>query len=108
MSLIQYFKDTRGELRHVSWPTQKQTIIFTVLVALISILMAVYLGVFDYLFSEGLNRFLEVRAENSVIAEPFSIDAIDVNASGDVLVETVPTTGGAPETLMNETPIQAQ
>ncbi len=107
MSLIQYFKDTRGELRHVSWPTQKQTIIFTALVAGISILMAVYLGLFDYLFSEGLNRFLDVRAESVVAPEPFSIDAIDVNASGDVLIETVPTEG-APEAFMNEAPIQAQ
>lgn len=52
---IQYIKDTRGELTHVSWPTQKQTTVFTALVIIISISIALYLGAFDYLFSELLN-----------------------------------------------------
>lgn len=51
---INYLKDTRGELRHVSWPTRTQTIVFTVVVIGISILTSVYLGVFDYLFTRGL------------------------------------------------------
>jgi len=54
---IQYLKDTRGELKHVSWPTQRQTIIYTTLVIIISLLMAGYLGLFDYLFTEILNRY---------------------------------------------------
>jgi len=53
--LIQYFKDTRGELKHVSWPTQKQTAIFTALVILISVIVAAFLGVFDYIFTTALN-----------------------------------------------------
>lgn len=56
--LVQYIKDTRGELKHVSWPTQKQTIIFTALVIAISLLIAGYLGIFDFIFSEGLNRLI--------------------------------------------------
>lgn len=52
---IQYIKDTRGELKHVSWPTQKQTLVFTTLVIIISAAVAMYLGAFDYLFSELLN-----------------------------------------------------
>lgn len=52
---IQYLKDTRGELTHVSWPTQKQTVVFTVLVIAISATIALYLGAFDYIFSALLN-----------------------------------------------------
>lgn len=82
MSLSQYLRDTRGELRHVSWPTKKQTAIFTALVALISILMAMYLGVFDYLFSEALNRALESQLQNAPLEQPFTFENIDVQATG--------------------------
>jgi len=51
---INYLRDTRGELKHVSWPTQHQTIIFTVLVIAVSLLTAVYLGVLDLIFQKGL------------------------------------------------------
>ena len=55
---IQYVKDTRGELKHVSWPTQKQTAIFTVLVLLISAFFAAYIGLLDFVFTSILNRFI--------------------------------------------------
>ncbi len=50
--------DTRGEMKHVSWPTTKQTVIFTILVILISLVIALYLGAFDYLFSGALNQVI--------------------------------------------------
>lgn len=56
----QYLKDTQAELRHVAWPTRTQTIVYTVLVALISIGVAVYLGFFDFLFTTGLARFVGI------------------------------------------------
>ena len=56
--LIQYLKDTRAELKHVSWPTQKQTMIFTILVIIISALVAAYLGVFDFIFTSALNQVI--------------------------------------------------
>jgi preprotein translocase SecE subunit len=56
MGLVQYLKDTRGELNHVAWPTRVQTIIFTTLVIIISILVSLYLGFFDYLFTTGLGK----------------------------------------------------
>ncbi len=54
---INYLHDTRGELKHVSWPTQRQTIMYTILVVLISVVTSVYLGLLDMLFTKGL-RFL--------------------------------------------------
>ena len=57
MSAIgQYLRETRAELRHVAWPTQTQTIVYTVLVAAISISIAAYLGFFDLLFTGALGR----------------------------------------------------
>lgn len=58
MGFIQYLKDTQAELRHVAWPTRAQTVVFTVLVALLSVLVAAYLGAFDYVFTLGLKNIL--------------------------------------------------
>ena len=56
--LVNYLKDTRGELKHVSWPTQRQAIIFTVLVILVSIFTALFLGFFDFIFTRALDLFI--------------------------------------------------
>lgn len=55
---INYIKDTKAELAHVSWPTRRQALIFTGVVILISILTAAFLGFFDYLFSLILQKFV--------------------------------------------------
>ena len=55
---INYLKDTRAELTHVSWPTQKQTIVYTATVILVSVFVSLFLGVFDFLFSRGLTFFI--------------------------------------------------
>ena len=59
-SIGQYLKETRGELRHVAWPTRAQTIVYTVLVAAISVGVALYLGLFDFLFTSGLARIVQI------------------------------------------------
>lgn len=56
--MIQYLKDVRAEMRHVSWPTRAQTITYTVVVIAISLAAAVYLGLFDYLFSTFILRIV--------------------------------------------------
>ena len=65
MALGQYIKDTRAELRHVAWPTRSQTIVYTILVALISIGVALYLGFFDFVFTTGLSKALNVIPGNT-------------------------------------------
>lgn len=56
--LINYIKDTRGELANVKWPTRKQTVNFTLLVVAISIFVAIYLGAFDALFAYLLKTYI--------------------------------------------------
>jgi preprotein translocase subunit SecE len=51
MKLINYIKDTKGEMKHVSWPSKKQTTAYTILVIVIALIVAYFLGLFDYLFS---------------------------------------------------------
>ena len=56
--IINYFKDTAAELKHVKWPTQQQAFAYTALVITISAVVAVYLGFFDFLFTQVLNMFI--------------------------------------------------
>ncbi len=56
MKLIQYLKETKGELKHVSWPTRHQTIQFTIIVIVLSLLTAFFLGVFDTVFMNILEK----------------------------------------------------
>ncbi|HEX9608624.1 MAG TPA: preprotein translocase subunit SecE [Candidatus Paceibacterota bacterium] len=56
--VMQYLRETRGEMKHVSWPTRKQALINTVLVILLSILVALLLGFFDFVFSKLLDIFI--------------------------------------------------
>ena len=54
MSLSNYLKDTIAEMKQVSWPTQKQAMLYTVLVIVISVVVSLFLGAFDFLFGEGV------------------------------------------------------
>lgn len=54
-NFTKYLRDTFAELKQVSWPTQHQAMLYTVLVIGISIIVAMFVGAFDYLFSQGIN-----------------------------------------------------
>ncbi|MFA4873517.1 MAG: preprotein translocase subunit SecE [Patescibacteria group bacterium] len=62
MSLVQgitqYLKDSRAELRRVSWPSKETTKSHTLLVIGISLGVAVFLGALDYAFNLLLERFV--------------------------------------------------
>jgi len=58
MGLINYLKDTRSEMNHVSWPTKNQTVNFTIMVLAISIFTGLLLGAFDLIFQIGLKSFI--------------------------------------------------
>jgi preprotein translocase subunit SecE len=56
--LINYFKDTRSEMNHVSWPSREQTTNFTLIVLGFSVFVGLLLGVFDLAFSDLLKIFI--------------------------------------------------
>ncbi len=58
----QYLKETRAELNHVAWPTRTQTIVYTILIAFISVGLALYLGLFDFLFNNALAYMVNAAA----------------------------------------------
>lgn len=58
MKIVEYIKETRGELKHVSWPTRRQAIAFTALVIVLSFAVAAFLGFFDFLFSRAITLLI--------------------------------------------------
>lgn len=57
-SISQYFKDTAAELKQVTWPTQTQAMRYTALVIGISVIVSLFVGAFDYAFSQGVNALV--------------------------------------------------
>lgn len=51
---IKYFREARMELEKVSWPTQKETIMYSTIVLVLSLATAAFIGVLDLGLSKGL------------------------------------------------------
>jgi preprotein translocase subunit SecE len=48
-----YIKESIEEMKKVTWPTRKETYYYTLLVIGISIAVALFLGLLDYIFNFG-------------------------------------------------------
>lgn len=59
--IIEYFRETKTELKHVIWPSRSQTFFYTMAVIILSVLIAYYLGIFDFLFSKGLEKVISIK-----------------------------------------------
>jgi preprotein translocase subunit SecE len=56
--VITYLKESKAEIKKVTWPTQQTVKRFTVLVILLSIATAVFLGALDMAFGWALRTFV--------------------------------------------------
>lgn len=56
--VIVFLREVRGELAKVNWPTQQELIGSTTVVIVISIMLAIFTGVIDFLLSVILSRLL--------------------------------------------------
>ena len=52
--LFTYLKESKSELKKVTWPTRKETTKLTLIVIGISAFVAVFLGLLDLIFSKLL------------------------------------------------------
>jgi preprotein translocase subunit SecE len=49
--LLDYFRDTRAELRKVAWPTREEALRLTYIVLAVTAVAAIFLGLISFLFS---------------------------------------------------------
>jgi preprotein translocase subunit SecE len=53
--MFKFLGEVKTEMKHVSWPTKNQAWGYTILVILISLFVAAYLGAFDWIFTKLIN-----------------------------------------------------
>jgi preprotein translocase subunit SecE len=56
--ITEYLNETKTELKHVIWPTRSQTLYYTLVVIALSVVISYYLGIFDFIFSLGLQKLI--------------------------------------------------
>jgi preprotein translocase subunit SecE len=57
-SIIKFLGEAKVELTRVNWPTQKEIIRYTILVVVMSLTVAIFLGALDFLFSYLVETYL--------------------------------------------------
>ena len=53
-----YLIGSYAEMRKVTWPTKHQTVNYSLLVIGMSVAMAVFLGILDYILNIGLEKLI--------------------------------------------------
>ena len=54
-ALTTYFRHVREEFTHVTWPTPREAVAHTLMILLVSIIVAVMVGVLDYAFTTAVS-----------------------------------------------------
>jgi preprotein translocase subunit SecE len=53
-----FFEEARQEFRHVNWPTRQEAMRLTAIVIGLSLGLALFLGLFDYIFTDLVKAFV--------------------------------------------------
>lgn len=53
-----FFKEVKTEAQHINWLSRKEVIKYTLIVIFLSLIVAIFLGFFDFIFSYLLSRFI--------------------------------------------------
>jgi preprotein translocase subunit SecE len=56
--VIAYLREVRTELARVDWPTRREMVSMTVVVVVVLLALAIYLGFFDYVYTVIVKRWL--------------------------------------------------
>lgn len=57
-TLINYVRESWGELQKVKWPSREQTIRLTIAVIIFSVVLAIFMGLIDLGLGEILKRLI--------------------------------------------------
>ena len=68
-----FLSESRQELRHVNWPTRAEAVRLTGIVIGMSLGLAVFLGSFDFIFTD-IVRNIVIGNTTSDVASPFGLE----------------------------------
>ncbi|MCH8049612.1 preprotein translocase subunit SecE [Patescibacteria group bacterium] len=58
--VVKYFRESKEEFKKVTWPSQRETIRYSIVIVVISVSLAAYFGLADWLISLGLDALLNI------------------------------------------------
>ena len=56
--VIEFLRDVKIEMSRVNWPTRKQTVKYTLVVILMSLVVAGFLAAWDWIFGQVITRII--------------------------------------------------
>ena len=56
--VARYVRETRGEIRKVTWPTRQESQRLTAIVLGVTAFMAIFLGILDFMFSNAVQELV--------------------------------------------------
>jgi len=56
--IITFLKEVRVELKKVNWPTRNETIKYTLIIIGVSLVVAIFLGGLDFIFTWLISKFV--------------------------------------------------
>lgn len=56
---VAFLKETREELKKVTWPTQQEVIRLTAIVIIVSLLVGLFIGALDFIFTKGMETIIK-------------------------------------------------
>jgi preprotein translocase subunit SecE len=80
-ALVRYLRDTRAELRKVRWPTREEAWNLTKVVIIVTVAMAMFLGLLNYLFSREVFGIID--------RDPIAIGVVVVVLVAGVLIAVI-------------------
>jgi preprotein translocase subunit SecE len=58
-AITRYYRETRGEIRKVTWPTREESRRLTAIVLGVTAVMSLFLGILDYIFSNLIQELVK-------------------------------------------------
>ena len=74
---MKYILGSYAEMKKVTWPTRKETIKITIVVIIISLSVAAFLGLLDYIFSLGIKEIIIMKEAPATIEAPIQVNTIE-------------------------------
>jgi len=56
--IISFLKESKEEILKVNWPSKKKTTDYTIAVIVMSLSVAIFLGILDLIFSKSISKFI--------------------------------------------------
>jgi len=60
-NIVEFFRETRREIAKVTWPTQKETVMTTVLIVAMAIMAGIFFFFVDSALGFGISKILGMR-----------------------------------------------